>query len=129
MEKHGYNEYFGEECVEWFVNEMLKTEPYMKQFFEKKIDIKPITIPIYYKKDSCWLCEKQFENEQETATLVVNYHSQLTGKFRGLAHDKCNSNTKKMFHSYHTLSITFVDLIVIYFLKKHLILPLKKVLN
>ena len=33
LEKDGYFKYFGEDCVEWFINEMLEIEGYMKIFF------------------------------------------------------------------------------------------------
>ena len=32
LEKVGYIKNFGEDCVEWFINEMLKIEGYMKSF-------------------------------------------------------------------------------------------------
>ena len=32
LEKDGYLEYFGEDCVECFVNEMLEIENFMKNF-------------------------------------------------------------------------------------------------
>ena len=33
LEKDGYNKDFGEDCVEWFINEMLEIENYMKNYF------------------------------------------------------------------------------------------------
>ena len=33
LENHGYNNYFGEYCVEWLANEMLEIDIYMKRFF------------------------------------------------------------------------------------------------
>ena len=36
LEKDGYITYFGEDCVEWFINEMLEMESYLKTFFLKK---------------------------------------------------------------------------------------------
>ena len=33
LEKDGYIKFFGEDCVEWFVNEMLEIESYMKNYF------------------------------------------------------------------------------------------------
>ena len=45
MEKHGYNGYFGGVCVDWFVNEMLKKETYVKNYFEDEIDMKPERTP------------------------------------------------------------------------------------
>ena len=34
LKKDGYIEYFGEDCVEWFINEMLEIEGYMKNFLK-----------------------------------------------------------------------------------------------
>ena len=33
LEKDGYIKFYGEDCVEWFINEMLEIEGYMKNFF------------------------------------------------------------------------------------------------
>ena len=32
--KDGYIKYFGEDCLEWFINEMLEREGYMKNYFK-----------------------------------------------------------------------------------------------
>ena len=34
LEKDGYIKYFGEDCVDCFVNEMLEIEIYMKNYFK-----------------------------------------------------------------------------------------------
>ena len=54
LEKHGHSKFFGEDCVEWFVKEMLGIETYMKHYFEKKINLKPNTIANNIEKHSCW---------------------------------------------------------------------------
>ena len=41
LETHGYNEEFGVDCVELSVNEMLEIEIYMRNYFEKEIQLKP----------------------------------------------------------------------------------------
>ena len=38
------NEYFGEDRVEWFMNDMLGMEAYMEKFFKKDIERNPDTI-------------------------------------------------------------------------------------
>ena len=79
---------------------MLKIETYLKYFIEIKIEEKPNTKPIIYgrskidvllvnRKDSCWLSQKEYKNEQKTEKPVVKDHRPLASKFRGLAHDKC----------------------------------------
>ena len=34
LEKGGFVNYFGEDCVEWFINAMLEIERYMKTYFK-----------------------------------------------------------------------------------------------
>ena len=55
LEKDGYIKYFGEDCVEWFINEIMEIEGYMKNYFKNGIEINLDTIP---DKSTCWLCEK-----------------------------------------------------------------------
>ena len=45
LEKDGYIKYFGKDCVEWFINEMLKIEGYMKNYFKNELEINLDTIP------------------------------------------------------------------------------------
>ena len=108
LEKDGYIKYFGEDCVEWFINEMLETEGYMKTYFKNELEINLDTIPENYDQTTCWLCEKEFKPEDVKKNPVVKDHCHLTGKFRGLAHNNCNLNTRKahtsfvpiLFHDY-----------------------------
>ena len=46
LEKDGYIKYFGEDCVEWFVNEVMEIESYMKTYFKNEFEI----ILIQYRK-------------------------------------------------------------------------------
>ena len=65
----------GEDCVEWFTNEMLEIETFMKQLFENnityskgsdeklEIELKPNTISEgEYEKNRCRLCETDVKN-------------------------------------------------------------------
>ena len=45
-------------------------------------------------KSSCWLCQKEITID-EKENPVVKHHGYLTGKIRGLAHDKCNLKARK----------------------------------
>ena len=65
LEKDGYIKYFDENCVEWFVNEMLEIESYMKTYFENELEINLDTIPENYYQTTCWLCEKEFKPKDE----------------------------------------------------------------
>ena len=58
LEKDGYFNYFGEDCVEWFINEMLEIENYMKTYFKNELEINFDTISENYHQTTCWLCEK-----------------------------------------------------------------------
>ena len=108
LEKDGYINYFGEDCVEWLINEMLETESYMKNYPKKELEINLNAIPENYDQSSCWLCEKEFELKDLKENPFVKDHCNLTGKFRGLAHNNCNLNTRKahtsfvpiLFHSF-----------------------------
>ena len=42
----------------------------------------------YRHTDVCWFCEKPID------TKKVTDHCQLTGKYRGPAHEKCKRNVK-----------------------------------
>ena len=104
LEKGGYIKYFGEDCVEWFINEMLEIEGYMKYSFKNEIEIILDTIPKNYDQSSCWLCENEFKLKDVKENLVVKYHCHLTGRFGGLAHNSCNLNTRKA----HTSFVPFL---------------------
>ena len=90
MEKDGYIKHFGEECVEWFLNEMLEIEGCMKIYFQKEIEIILYTIPEKFDQTTCWLCEKEFTLEVVEENPVVEDHCHLTSTFRGLAHKVVN---------------------------------------
>ena len=95
LEKDGYIKYFGEDCVEWFVIEMLERENYMKNYFKNEIEINLDTIPENYDKSTCWLCEKEYKRKDIKDNPIVRDHCHLTGRFRGLAHNNCSLNTRK----------------------------------
>ena len=100
--------YFGEDCVEWFINEMFEIESYMKKYFKNELEINLDTIPENYDQTTCWLCEKEIKLKDLKENPIVKGHCHLTAKFRGLAHNNCNLNTRKahtsfvpiLFHSF-----------------------------
>ena len=53
LKKDGYIKYFGEDCVEWFVNEMLEIESYMKTYVKYELEINFDTIPEKYNQTTC----------------------------------------------------------------------------
>ena len=100
LEKDDYIKYFGEDCVEWFINEMLDIESYMKISFKNEFEINLDTIPENYDQTTCWLCEKIYKPKGVNENPVVRDHCHLTGKFRGLAHNNRNLNTRKALTSF-----------------------------
>ena len=61
MGKEGYNGYSGEDCVEWFVYEILKTDTHLKNYFKKEIETTPDTTPETFNTKKCCLSEKDFK--------------------------------------------------------------------
>ena len=100
LEKGGYIKYFGEDCVEWFINKMLEIESYMKTYFKNELEINLDTISENYDQTTCWLCEKEFKLKDVKENPVVEDHCHLTDKFRGLAQNNCNLNTRKAHTSF-----------------------------
>ena len=100
LEKDGYIKYFGEDCVEWFIKEMFKIESYMKTYFKNELEINPNKIPENFDESICWLCEKKFQPKDKKENPIVKDHCHLTGRFRGLAHNSCNLNTRKAYTSF-----------------------------
>ena len=100
LEIDGYIKYFGEDFVEWFVNEMLEIESYMKTYFKNELEINFDTIPENYDQTTCWLCEKEFKPKDVKENPIVRDHCHLTGRFRRLAHNNCNLNTRKAHTSF-----------------------------
>ena len=100
LEKDGYIKYFGEDCVKWFINEMLEIESHMKNYFKNELEINPDPIPENYNQNTCWLCEKEFKLKDMKENPIVKDHFHLTGRFRGLAHNNCNLNTRKAHTSF-----------------------------
>ena len=105
LEEDGFIKYFGEDCVEWFRDEMLEIESYMKNYFRNALEINLDTIPENYDQTTRWLCEKEFTPKDLKENPVVRDHCHLTGRFRGLAHNNCNLNTRKAHTSF--VSILF----------------------
>ena len=100
LEKDGCIKYFGEDCVEWFINEMLEIESYMKNYFKNELEIILDTIPKNLDQTTCWLCEKEFKLKDVKENPVVKDHCHLTGKFGGLANNNCNLNARKAHTSF-----------------------------
>ena len=110
---------FGENNVEWFVNEVIKIENKMNFYFKNtKKDIVMTQEDENDFKNSkiCWFCELLLDGKADRD------HCHLTGRYWGAAHEKCNINVKQkqsnfipfMFHNFsnyecHLFFKTLID--------------------
>ena len=65
LKKDRYNRYFGEGCVDSFVNEMLAIETYLKNYFKNDTELNPDTIPENYDENVGYM--KKILNQQSFA--------------------------------------------------------------
>ena len=88
--KSGYYESpLGYDDVDWYVDEVIKLENKMGVYFKKTnkdIIITEEDEEDYRNTDICRFCEK------EVISAEVRGHCDLTGKYRGPAHQKSNVN-------------------------------------
>ena len=95
----------GENATYEFFKTILKQYKYfkkiMKEYFNKNV-IKSEEEHLFQKSNSCWICKKLIDNDEEK----MRDHCHVTGKFRGAAHWNCNINfqlTKKVPVIFHNL--------------------------
>ena len=87
----GYHCNFGENNVEWFVDEVIKIENKMNFYFKntrKDIIMTKEDEDDFKNSTNCWFCELPLDKK-------VRDHCHLTGKYRGSAHEKCNINVRQ----------------------------------
>ena len=91
-----YNSYFGTDCNEWFVKEMLILEQEANKYFKTKLELQitPEEDESFKLAEECWLCENPLDDTK------VRDHDHLTGKYRGAAHNICNINVKQKSSSF-----------------------------
>ena len=95
----------GENATYEFFKTILKQYKYfkkiMKEYFNKNV-IKSEEEHLFQKSNSCWICKKLIDNDEEK----MRDHCHVTGKFRGAAHWNCNINfqlTEKVPVMFHNL--------------------------
>ena len=74
----------------------------MKKHFNKNLITSEEEEHLFQQSNSCWICEKLIDNDDEK----VRDHCHITSKFRGAAHWDCNINfqlTKKVPVIFHNL--------------------------
>ena len=91
-----YNSYFGTDCNEWFVKEMLILEHKANKYFKTNLELQitPQEEESFQLAEECWLCENPLDDTK------VRDHDHLTGKYRGAAHNICNINVKQRSSSF-----------------------------
>ena len=98
-----YYSYFGEDCVTWFVNEMLTLENIASKYFETNIPLDEEGVASqesFQHSKVCWLCEATLGDTEGASHDKVRDHDHLTGKYRGAAHNRCNLNCKQKSSSF-----------------------------
>ena len=90
------NSYFGTDCNEWFVKEMLILEQEANKYFKTNLELEMSQEEEvqFEQAEECWLCEEPFTEDK------VRDHDHLTGKYRGAAHNICNINCKQRSSSF-----------------------------
>ena len=83
----------GENAAYEFIKAILKKNNYCKKVIKKHFSKNLIKNEeeeehLFQQSNSCWICEKLIENDEEK----VRDHCHVTGKFRGAAHWSCNIN-------------------------------------
>ena len=97
--------YRGENAAYEFIKATLKEYKYCKKVMNKHFNKNLIMSEeehLIQQSNSCWICKKLIDNDEEK----VRDHSNVTGKFRGAAHWDCNINfqlTKKVPVIFHNL--------------------------
>ena len=91
-----YNSYFGTNCNEFFVKEMLVLEQEANKYFKTKLELQitPEEEESFKLAEKCWLCEEPFTEDK------VGDHDRLTGKYRGAAHNICNIQSQQRSSSF-----------------------------
>ena len=91
-----YNSYFGTDCNEWFVKEMLILEQEAKKYFKTNLELQitPQEEESFQLAEECWLCENSLDDTK------VRDHDHLTGKYRGAAHNICNIQSQQRSSSF-----------------------------
>ena len=91
-----YNSYFGTDCNEWFVKEMLILEQEANKYFKTnlELDMSQEEEVQFEQAEECWLCENPLDDTK------VRDHDHLTGKYRGAAHNICNIQSQQRSSSF-----------------------------
>ena len=94
-------------CVEWFVDEKLTLQREANKYFKTNKPLEMSPEEEHFEKSTiCWLCENPLGDTQSTQSASgassekVRDHDHLTEKYRGAAHNVCNTNCKQKSSSF-----------------------------
>ncbi|KAK5648360.1 hypothetical protein RI129_003252 [Pyrocoelia pectoralis] len=97
--------YRGEDCITWFVNELLNLAYWANNIFDTVVPMDTLTqdqITAFENAVVYHICRKPFTEDD----VKVKDHDHLTGKYRSAAHRGCNLN----FKVFHVISVVFHNL-------------------
>ena len=63
----------------------------MNKPFNKNLIMSKEEEHLFQKSNSCWICKKLIDNDEEK----LRHHCHVTGKLRGVAHWDCSCNLSK----------------------------------
>ena len=92
LESGYYESPLGHDIVDWYVNQVIKSESKMAFYFKntkKDIVMTEDDEEDYRKNNVCRFCEKEIVSDK------VRDHCHLTGEYREPAHNTCNINVKQ----------------------------------
>lgn len=95
----------GQDCIEWFVNELYELINWLKDQFSTIVPMDPLTadqVGEFYLAKTCHICGKSFA----IGDIKIHDHCHFTGKYRGAAHQGCNLNYKTAY----TIPVIFHNL-------------------
>ena len=78
------------EFIEWVFGQQKYCNQVINKHFNKKLKMTTENENNYQNSQNCWICDQKIINNKDK----VRYHFHITGKYRGSAHKKCNSELR-----------------------------------
>ena len=112
--KNKLNYYRRDDCMKKFYEDLRIHAPKIINYEKKKMILITTEEKIHYNKQKiCYICEKEFNNNDKK-NYKVRDHCHYTGKYRGAAHNICNLRYKVpkeipvVFHNSSTYDYHFI---------------------
>lgn len=106
--KSFYRSYRNPDCIKWFGMELNEISKAAALILNSQVPILlSEDIDDHFKKAThCYICEKEFFEDEYVTNCKVRDHCHLTGKYRGACHSKCNLH----YQVTRTISVVFHNL-------------------